>query len=136
MNDIEHTANLGSSENDSSKSVAIINSKAPYSSSMGKDALDVALIFGSYEQDVSLFFHGDGVYQLIGKQNSMLIQLKDYLKTFSAFEFYDLETIYVCQKSLEDRCLTDRNFHIDNAVVLNTKAFSEKLHQHNIIFRF
>jgi tRNA 2-thiouridine synthesizing protein C len=36
--------------------LAIINSKAPYSSYFGKDALDVALIFGSYEQKVSLFF--------------------------------------------------------------------------------
>jgi len=136
MNSIEQGNNSNSSENRSSKLIAVINSRAPYSSTSGKDALDVALIFGSYEQEVSLFFHGDGVFQLIEKQNSMLIQLKDYLKTFSAFEFYDIEKIYVCQKSLQNRCLTDKNFHIDNAVVLNTKAFNEKLHQHNIFFRF
>jgi len=136
MNEIEQANNSTSPDDNASKSVAIINSKAPYSSILGKDALDVALIYGSYEQDVTLFFHGDGVFQLIDEQNSMLIQLKDYLKTFSAFEFYDIENIYVCQKSLQDRSLNDRGFHIDNAVVLNIKAFNEKLHQHNIIFRF
>ncbi len=38
------------------KSLAILNSKAPYGSSAGKDALDIALVFGSFEQPVSLFF--------------------------------------------------------------------------------
>ena len=135
MNNIDPVSDT-STNNSASKSVAIINSKAPYSSSSGKDALDVAFIFGSYEQDVSLFFHGDGVFQLIEQQNSVLIQLKDYLKTFAAFEFYDIERVYVCQKSLEDRGLNNSKFHIDNAVTLNTEAFSEKLHQHKIIFRF
>ena len=92
--------------------LAIINSKAPFSSTHGKDALDIALIFGSFEQKVSLFFQGDGVYQLIADQDGSLLAIKDYLKTFSAFEFYDIEDIYVCQQSLSNRQL-DENFHID-----------------------
>ena len=87
--------------------LAIINSKAPFSSDFGKDALDVALIFGSFEQKISLFFQGDGVYQLIAKQDGTLVSIKDYLKTFSAFEFYDIEDIYVCQQSLVNRQLDE-----------------------------
>ena len=117
------------------KNLAIINSKAPFSSTYGKDSLDVALIFGSFEQEISLFFQGDGVYQLMANQSGATISVKDYLKTFSAFEFYDIEHIYVCQQSLIDRELSD-SFHIENVQVLAATDFSLALKQHKHILRF
>jgi tRNA 2-thiouridine synthesizing protein C len=123
-------------DNQEQKMVAILNSKAPFSSTNGKDALDLALIFGSYEQVTSLFFQGDGVWQLIDNQDATLIQSKDYLKTFPALEFYDIDNIYLCQHSLNERGLTDSQFTIDNVIVLNKLKFSERLHQHNVLFRF
>ena len=118
-----------------SKTVAILNTQAPFSSSVGKESLDAALIFGSYEQAISIFFIGDGVFQVIGDQNASEIEIKDYLKTFSALGFYDIENIYVCQQSLVERSLPE-NFHINNIQVLTNKDFSQRLHQHNVIFRF
>jgi len=115
--------------------LAIINSKAPYSCTHGKDALDIALIFGSFEQKVSLFFQGDGVYQLIDKQEGSLLSIKDYLKTFSAFEFYDIEYIYVCQQSLANRQLNE-DFHISDVIVLPSIEFGDALNRHKHILRF
>jgi len=120
---------------DQTKLLALINSKAPFSSTYGKDSLDVALIFGSFEQGVSLFFQGDGVYQLIDKQDSSIISVKNYLKTFAAFEFYDIEDIYVCQQSVVERKLSDA-FHIENVQLLTAKDFSLQLTQHKHILRF
>lgn len=117
------------------KTVAIVNTQAPFSHADGKEALDAALIFGSYEQATSLFFMSDGVFQVIGNQNASAIEIKDYLKTFSALEFYDIENIYVCQQSLTERNLK-ANFHINNVKVLAREKFSKKLHQHNVIYRF
>ena len=117
------------------KTIAILNTQAPFSSAAGKEALDAALIFGSYEQATSLFFLGDGVFQVIGDQKASTIGIKDYLKTFSALEFYDIENIYVCQQSLVERNLPE-NFHISNIQVLSNEAFSQRLHQHNVIYRF
>ena len=117
------------------KSIAIVNTQAPFSTAIGKEALDAALIFGSYEQATSLFFLGDGVFQVIGDQNASAIEIKDYLKTFSALEFYDIENIYVCQQSLIERDLAE-TFHIENVQVLATEEFSQRLHQHNMIYRF
>ena len=117
------------------KPLAIINSKAPFSNTAGKDALDIALIFGSFEQPISLFFQGDGVWQLCKSQDGSLISIKDYLKTFSAFEFYDIENIYACKMSLTERNLSD-TFHIENVAVLDSTAFADKLAEHNTIFRF
>jgi|TARA_B110000116_G_scaffold267640_1_gene280265 tRNA 2-thiouridine synthesizing protein C len=115
--------------------LAIINSKAPFSSNYGKDALDVALIFGSFEQKVSLFFQGDGVYQLMANQDGRLVSIKDYLKTFSAFEFYDIEDIYVCQQSLVNRQLNE-TFHINDVQVLTSIEFSKALNRHQHVLRF
>ncbi|MBA6415912.1 sulfurtransferase complex subunit TusC [Colwellia sp. 6M3] len=117
------------------KTIAIINTQAPFSTAVGKEALDAALIFGSYEQATSLFFLGDGVFQVIGDQNASAIEIKDYLKTFSALEFYDIENIYVCKSSLQERNLSE-NFHMSNIQVLSNKDFSQRLHQHNVIYRF
>jgi len=121
--------------NNTSKSLAIINAKAPYSSTAGKDALDIALIFGSFEQTVSLFFQGEGVWQLIREQDGSIISVKDYLKTFAAFEFYDIKNIYVCQSSLKERNLSE-SFHIDNIKVLNQQDFATELTSHHLILRF
>lgn len=115
--------------------LAIINSKAPFSSTHGKDALDIALIFGSFEQKVSLFFQGDGVYQLINNQDATVLSIKDYLKTFSAFEFYDIEDIYVCQQSLANRQLAE-DFHISDVQVLASVEFSAALNSHQHVLRF
>jgi tRNA 2-thiouridine synthesizing protein C len=119
----------------SEKSVAILNASAPFSQANAKDALDVALIFGSYEQAVSLYFQGDGVYQLMAKQQPEKIQQKNFLKTFAALEFYDIENIYLCHDSLKQRNLLT-NFSIKNVQVLSRDDFATSLHQHSTILRF
>ena len=126
---------LNTSIKSSTKALAIINAKAPFSNTAGKDALDIALIFGSFEQPVSLFFQGDGVWQLASKQDGAIISIKDYLKTFAAFEFYDIENVYVCQTSLTERNLT-ADFHIEQVQVLDLPTFAQKLTAHQTILRF
>ena len=117
------------------KSLAIVNASAPFSQANAKDSLDIALIFGSYEQAVSLYFQGDGVYQLIAGQQPESIQQKNFLKTFAALEFYDINNIYICRNSLKERNLPD-NFCIDNIQVLSLDEFATSLHQHQSILRF
>jgi tRNA 2-thiouridine synthesizing protein C len=117
------------------KSVAILNASTALSKPNAKDSLDVALIFGSYEQTVSLYFQGDGVYQLIAGQKPELVEQKDFLKTFAALEFYDIDNIYVCKHSLDQRSISN-NFSIENIQVLNRDDFSISLHQHQTILRF
>jgi len=120
---------------DNQHEIALLNSKAPFSSNAGKDALDIALVFASFEQPPALFFQGDGVHQLISNQNANLLSIKDYLKTFSAFEFYDIEEVFICQTSLEERNLACQ-FHIDGVQVLNQSDFSATLLSYRTVLRF
>jgi len=116
------------------KSIAILNSQSPFKE-LAKEALDVALMFGSFEQAVSLFFSGEGVRQLVAGQQLDSLGMKNFLATFAALKFYDIENIYVCQHSLTVRSLSN-NFHIDFVQLLNQAEFSAKLHAHQIIYRF
>jgi len=117
-------------------SLAIINSHAPFSESSGKDALDMALIFGSYEQEIALFFQGDGVWQLLDQQDGSSLGIKNYLKTFSALPFYEIEQIYICENSLRERNIVDTTFNIEEYKVLGNSDFSAMLNNFHHILRF
>jgi tRNA 2-thiouridine synthesizing protein C len=84
-------------------SIAIINKSAPYGSSNGQESLDMAMAMSNFAQEVSMFFIEDGVLQLLALQNASTIDAKAYSKTFPALEYYDIENIYVCKYSLEQR---------------------------------
>lgn len=116
-------------------SVAIINSKAPFALSHGKEALDLALIFGSYEQEVALFFIGDGVWQLAKNTDGEKLSVKDYLKTFDALPFYDVEQIFVCEQSLKDRNL-EHIKQLDGLSILDSKAFATQIANYQHALRF
>jgi tRNA 2-thiouridine synthesizing protein C len=115
--------------------VAIINTSAPFTSSNGKESLDLALIFGSFEVPPSLFFIGEGVWQLKGLVNGESIGAKNYLKTYKALEFYDIENIYVCETSLIERSITDL-CNIENLTLLDNKSLIQKIRSHKKIVTF
>ncbi|GLX85384.1 protein TusC [Thalassotalea loyana] len=116
------------------KSIAIINTSAPLMSTHAKDSLDLALILGSYEQAPSLFFIGDGVWQLVQQQIDKA-NAKDFLKTLKALEFYDIENVFVCQNSLVQRNLKEE-FSIPGVNVLDAKQLQKQLSSYSSILRF
>jgi tRNA 2-thiouridine synthesizing protein C len=117
------------------KKIAIVLTQAPFSAQGIKDALDLALIFGSFECDPALFYQDDAVFILSGTHDAEKIQLKDHLATFRALPFYDVEQFYVCQQSLVQRNLPN-HFTLDTAIVLDKPEFTQQLHQYDVIFRF
>jgi tRNA 2-thiouridine synthesizing protein C len=117
------------------KSYAIINSRSPFDISHGKEALDAALILGSYEQPVALFFIDDGVYHTQQGQKPQTLGAKDYLATYQALGFYDIEQLYVCRESLAARKLST-NLNLADAQLLSSAEIGEKLQQFDICLRF
>ena len=88
------------------RTFAIVNTSSTFDKFAGKEALDAALILASYEMEVALFFIGDGVYQTQLNQNAELINSKDYLATFNALGFYDIDNIYISESCLLERGLS------------------------------
>jgi len=87
------------------KKFMYMNTKAPYGTIYALESLEVVLIGAAFEQDVTLAFIGDGVYQLAKGQNTDGIGMKNFSPTYSALGDYDVNKIYVEKESLEERGL-------------------------------
>jgi hypothetical protein len=73
------------------KKFMFVNRKAPYGTIYALESLEVVLISAAFEQDVSLAFLDDGVYQLMKNINTEGIEMKSFSKTYRALEGYDIE---------------------------------------------
>ena len=88
------------------KKFMYVNRKAPYGTIYAWESLEVVLIGAAFEQDVSLAFVDDGVYQLTKGQNTGGIGMKNFSATYAALGDYEVNKIYVEKESLEERGLT------------------------------
>lgn len=88
------------------KKFMFLNRKAPYGTVYALESLEVVLISAAFEQDVSLAFVDDGVYQLMKGQDTKGIGMKNFSPTYSALGDYDIKKMYIEKESLEARGLT------------------------------
>ncbi len=88
------------------KKFMYINRKAPYGTIYAWESLEVVLIGAAFEQDVSLAFLDDGVFQLTKGQDTKGIGMKNFSPTYAALGDYEVTKIYVEKESLEERGLT------------------------------
>jgi tRNA 2-thiouridine synthesizing protein C len=88
------------------KKFMYVNRKAPYGTIYAWESLEVVLIGAAFEQDVSLAFIDDGVYQLTKGQSTAGIGMKNFSATYAALGDYEVNKIYVEKESLEERGLT------------------------------
>ncbi|MHB1941494.1 MAG: sulfurtransferase complex subunit TusC [Acidiferrobacteraceae bacterium] len=88
------------------KKFMFINRKSPYGTIYALESLEVVLISAAFDQDVSLAFFDDGVYQLVKGQKTQGIGIKNHSPTYRALEDYDIEKLYVEKESMELRGLT------------------------------
>lgn len=83
-----------------SKSICIVFNKAPYGSQAGRELLDIALMAAAFDMPITAIFTGQGVYQLINKQQPDILNIKKHSATFKALPLYDIEQILVDQNAL------------------------------------
>ncbi len=88
------------------KKFMYLNRRAPYGTIYAWESLEVVLIGAAFDQDVSLAFLDDGVYQLVKGQDTTEVDMKNFSPTYSALGDYDVTKIYVEKESLEERGLT------------------------------
>ncbi len=90
----------------STKNFLFVNRKAPYGTIYALESLEVVLISAAFEQNVSLAFIDDGVYQITQGQSSKGIGMKNFSPTYRALGDYEVNKLYVSKESLEERGLT------------------------------
>ncbi len=88
------------------KKFMYLNRRAPYGTIYAWESLEVVLIGAAFDQDVSLAFIDDGVYQLIKGQDTAGVGMKNFSPTYQALGDYDVTKLYVEKESLDERGLT------------------------------
>ena len=99
------------------KKFMFVNRKAPYGTIYALEGLEVVLISAAFEQDVSLAFVDDGVYELKKAQDTKALGQKNFSPTYRALEGYDIEKLYVERESMEARGLSEDDLLVDVQVV-------------------
>jgi tRNA 2-thiouridine synthesizing protein C len=117
------------------KKFAFINRKAPYGTIYALESLEVVLISAAFDQDVSLVFADDGVYQLKKGQATKAVGMKNFSPTYRALEGYDIEKLYVEKESLEARGLTTDDLIVD-VEVLDSAEMATLLEEQDVVLSF
>lgn len=103
------------------KKFLFVNRKAPYGTIYALESLEVVLIAAAFEQDVSLAFIDDGVFQLVKGQDTKRAEVKNFSPAYRALEGYDIEKLFVCKTSLEARGLSEDDLLVPVEVLDNTR---------------
>jgi tRNA 2-thiouridine synthesizing protein C len=117
------------------KKFLYVNRKAPYGTIYALESLEVVLIGAAFEQDVSLAFLGDGVYQLVKGQDTKALGVKNFSPTYRALEDYDVTKLYVEQEALEARGLGEEDLIVPVEVV-NARRMAEIMEAQDVILNF
>jgi tRNA 2-thiouridine synthesizing protein C len=88
------------------KNFLYLNRRAPYGTIYAWESLEVVLIGAAFDQDVSLAFVDDGVFQLTKGQDTAAVGMKNFSPTYAALGDYEVKKIYVEKESLEERGLS------------------------------
>ena len=99
------------------KRFLFVNRKAPYGTIYALEALEVVLISAAFDQDVSLAFLDDGVYQVLAGNDPSGIGMKNFSPTYRALDDYDITKLYVERESLAERGLPEDGFVVPVSVV-------------------
>ena len=117
------------------KKFLYVNRKAPYGTIYALESLEVVLIGAAFEQDVTLAFVGDGVYQLAKGQDTKGLEVKNFSPTFRALEDYDVDKLYVDEESLRARGLTPQDLVVPVEVV-SAGRMAEIMESQDVVLSF
>jgi tRNA 2-thiouridine synthesizing protein C len=123
---------MGASE---MKKFMFVNRKAPHGTVYALESLEVVLISAAFDQDVSLAFLDDGVYQLKKGMQTKGIETKNFSPAYRALDGYDVEKLYVERESMEARGLSEDDLLVD-VIVLGSAELGALMDEQDVLMSF
>jgi tRNA 2-thiouridine synthesizing protein C len=117
------------------KKFMFVNRKAPHGTIYALESLEVVLISAAFDQDVSLAFLDDGVYQLKKGMQTKGIETKNFSPAYRALDGYDVEKLYVERESMEARGLTEEDLLVD-VIVLGSSELGTLMGEQDVLMSF
>jgi tRNA 2-thiouridine synthesizing protein C len=131
------------------KKFMYLNRRAPYGTIYAWESLEVVLIGAAFDQEVSLLFVDDGVYQLVKGSDTSESDMKNFMPTYRTLGDYGVRHMYVDQDSLAARGLTTDDLiqvewedweteeEVDNIVeAVDAEKFKELMAESDVVFSF
>ena len=85
------------------KSILIRMSKSPSSGLTSGEQLETAMVAATFEQEVSILFIGDGVFNLLTDQETQEVKGYNIEKMLLALPTFEVNDLFICERSLEQR---------------------------------
>jgi tRNA 2-thiouridine synthesizing protein C len=101
------------------KSILLLNSKAPYGQATALETLDLLLAASSFFKKISALFYDDGVFQLITQQHLPPQEVKNIAVQLTSLPHYDVAPIFVNENDLSLRGLTKADLIMPVQLVSN-----------------
>ncbi len=117
------------------QNILYVFTTAPYSTSNGQEGLDAVLVGAAFEQDISVLFVHDGVFQIKTDQDVSGSEIKQFTKTFQALGDFDVENLYAFDTSLVARGLSAEQLSC-TVKVIDSKAVAQLIKQQHKVFTF
>ena len=131
------------------KKFMYLNRRAPYGTIYAWESLEVVLIGAAFDQEVSLLFVDDGVYQLVKGSDTSESDMKNFMPTYRTLGDYGVRHMFVDQASLEARGLTTDDLievewedweteeEVDNIVeAVDADKVKELMAESDVVFSF
>jgi len=119
-----------------SKKIMFISRHAPYGSSLAKDALDAILAASAYDQQLSLLFMDDGIFQLLKNQSANEIAQKSFAAILPVLPLYEINSVYVHRESLEKRQITINELVLNGVQIIDSATICSLLAQQDQLLSF
>lgn len=119
-----------------SKKILLINRHAPYGTNVAREALDAALAASVYDQDLSLLFMDDGVFQLINHQDAQTINQKSFTAMLPVLPLYGIDKLYVHAESLRERGLKEEELVIKEIKLINNNEIGTLMTEQDQLLSF
>jgi len=131
------------------KKFMYLNRRAPYGTIYAWESLEVVLIGAAFDQEVSLMFVDDGVYQLVKGSDTSQSDMKNFMPTYRTLGDYGVRHLFVDRASLEARGLSQDDLievawedweteeEVDNIVeAVDPEKFKELMAESDVVFSF
>lgn len=125
------------------KSFMFVNRRAPYGTIYALEILETVLISAAFEQNVSVVFIDDGVFQIKKGHDTTDLGMKNFQPTYGIIEMEkedaeeddDIDCVWriiVEKESMEARGLTPDDFKV-GVEVLSSQELAAVMEEHDVI---
>ncbi len=118
-----------------SKRIAVVCRQPPYGSSLAREALDAAMAAAAFDQQVSLIFLGDGVWQLCRRQRAEAIGQRSLEQQLATLPLYDVDRLYADADALRQRGLGSGDLSLP-VEALDGDAIAALLRRQDVVLSF